>query len=104
MAIYTLGKKTGEYEIAPRDSRKSFYGKARVGTYESGARVLYSYNTPVIAEIDGEYIDLWGDWTATTGRHIASFCGLNKAQVMELKLGRKKESDSHGVETIVVEE
>jgi len=33
----------------------------------------------------GELKRLWfSDWTATTGRHIKSFCGLNKKQFMEL--------------------
>lgn len=27
---------------------------------------------------------LSGDWTATTGRHIAAFCGMNKAEFIRL--------------------
>lgn len=88
--LFELGKKVDEYEIFPHDSRKSFYGKARVCEYSNGAKVLYSYNTPVIAELaEGERYDLWGDWSATTGRHIASFCGLNKKQVIALPLAHK---------------
>lgn len=87
--VYELGAVVREYEITPSDSRKSFYKKARVREYASGARVLFSYGTPVIADIDGEYIDLWGGWSATTGRHIASFCGINKAGWRALPLGVK---------------
>lgn len=39
--------------LVPNDSRKSFYGKAKVKTYTDGTRVLQSYNTDV-AKIDNE--------------------------------------------------
>lgn len=69
------------YELTPNDSRKSFYGKARVEIAET----LYSYNTPIIRRNpSGELVKLWDGWSATTGRHIAAFCGLNKAAYMSL--------------------
>lgn len=64
--------------LIPVDSRKSFYGKAIVKTIPDGV-VLQSYNTDVAACINGRFIRLWGDYSATTMRHINSFvayCGL----------------------------
>lgn len=69
------------YELTPIDGRKSFYGKAVVEIGNDGAETLYSYNTPIIKRTQGgELIKLWSGWSATTGRHIKAFCGLNKAQ------------------------
>ena len=53
---------------------------------DEGTETLISYDTPIIERTaDGKLNRLWfGDWTATTGRHIKSFCGLNKKQFMEL--------------------
>lgn len=75
------------YELRPTDSRKSFYGKATVSIDENGTETLYSYNTPIIKrKPGGELVKLWEGWTATTGRHIAAFCGLSKAQFTALKM------------------
>lgn len=72
------------YELKPIDGRKSFYGKAVVEVDASG-ETLYSYNTPIIKRTAaGELVRLWAGWSATTGRHIAAFCGLNKAGFMTL--------------------
>ena len=74
------------YELTPNDGRKSFYGKAVVEIAADGSETLYSYNTPIIKRTaSGELIKLWGGWSATTGRHIAAFCGLNKAAFMKLQ-------------------
>lgn len=90
MREYNIGGVKAEYKLIPNDSHKSFYGKARVMDFTSGAKVLYSYNTPVIVELpDGKMFDLWGGWSATTGRHIRAFCGLGKKQVLELPLAVK---------------
>lgn len=71
--------------LVPDDSRKSFYGKAKVKTYTDGTRVLQSYNTDVVKiDADGNIIRLWNGWSATTGRHISAFCGLNKKEYSEL--------------------
>jgi hypothetical protein len=73
------------YELIPTDGRKSFYGKAIVEVEENGTETLYSYNTPIIKRlVSGELVKLWNGWTATTGRHIAAFCGLNKTEYMNL--------------------
>lgn len=72
------------YELIPNDGRKSFYGKAFVEIH-NGTETLYSYGTP-IAERNpqGMIKKLWDGWTATTGRHIMAFCGLNKKAWMAL--------------------
>lgn len=73
------------YELTPTNGRKSFYGKAVVIVDEDGTETLYSYNTPIIKRtVSGELVKLWNGWSVTTGRHIAAFCGLNKAAYMEL--------------------
>ena len=73
------------YELIPHDGRKSFYGKAIVEVAQDGTETLYSYNTPIIKRlVSGGLVKLWEGWSATTGRHIAAFCGLNKAEYMSL--------------------
>lgn len=73
------------YELRPVDGRKSFYGKAIVEVDKAGNETLYSYGTAIIKRlVSGELVKLWGGWSATTGRHIAAFCGLNKAGFMAL--------------------
>ena len=67
-------------ELVPVDSHKSFYGKAVIELNDDGSEVLLSYNTRIIKKnTDGSLTRLWSGWSATTGRHIAAFCGLNKA-------------------------
>lgn len=70
-------------ELVPNDSHKSFYGKAKVIT-DGITEYLYSYNTPIMALYHGVYYRLWDGWTATTGRHIKAFSGLNKKQYQAL--------------------
>ena len=71
------------FELPCLDSRKSFYGKARVTEYPDGEKVLCSYSTNV-AKItpDGVFIRLWDGYSLTTNRHIKSFCafyGVNES-------------------------
>lgn len=73
------------YELTPGgyDRAKSFYGKAKV--IEKDGETLYSYGTPIVKRlVSGELVKMWDGWTATTGRHIKAFCGLNKAAYMSL--------------------
>lgn len=73
------------YELTPTDGRKSFYGKAVVIVEDNGTETLYSYGTPIVKRlVSGELVKMWDGWTATTGRHIKAFCGLNKAAYMSL--------------------
>lgn len=74
------------YELKPITSQKSFYGKAIVKVDDNGDETLYSYNTSIIKKIvDGTYKKLWNGRTATTGKHIKAFSGLNKATFMGLE-------------------
>lgn len=77
--------KMRKYELIPTDGRKSFYGKAVVVVEDNGTETLYSYGTPIVKRlVSGELVKMWDGWTATTGRHIKAFCGLNKAAYMSL--------------------
>ena len=72
-------------ELMPKDSHKSFYGKARVIVEDDGTETLISYSTAVVKRYpSGNLVRLWDGWSATTGRHIAAFCGLNKKGYSEL--------------------
>ena len=69
-----------KYELIPNDGHKSFYGKAVVEVADDRSETLYSYGTPIVKKTAaGELVRLWDGWSATTGRHIKAFCGLNKA-------------------------
>ena len=63
------------YELPCYDSRKSFYGKAVI--IETPDRYqLRSYNT-IVCSLDrhtGEFTRHWSGYSATTMRHIISFC------------------------------
>ena len=75
----TLANIARSYELTPADSHKSFWGKAHVFEMADGTKVLRSYSTYVaIIDKDGNLFRSWWGWSATTGRHIKSFMGLNK--------------------------
>lgn len=75
------------YELTPIDGRKSFYGKAIVTVDNNGTETLYSYGTPIIKrDSSGNLERLYAGWSATTGRHIRAFCGLNKKEFMALHI------------------
>ena len=63
------------YELTPGgyDRAKSFYGKAKV-IEKDGETLLQSYDTTV-CKIDksGEFVRMWGGYSATTMRHINAF-------------------------------
>lgn len=78
---YKLSNTMTIRELLPSDGHKSFYGKARVITdWDARTEILVSYTTEVMKrDIDtGELTRLWDGWSATTGRHVAAFCGINK--------------------------
>ena len=61
------------FELSPRyDTRKSFYGKARVIDHEDGTIELQSYDTIVSRCVNGKVEEL-GKWSATTTRHQKEF-------------------------------
>ena len=65
------------YELQPNDSRKSFYGKARVIEKDNGEKVLQSYCTEVCKVTNnGQFVRLWDGYSATTMRHVNSFLDL----------------------------
>lgn len=81
-------EKTGAeiYELIPTDGRKSFYGKAKVIRYPNGDELLLSYDTAIAIKENGKVHRLWDGWSATTGRHIKAFCGMNKAEFTKLAI------------------
>lgn len=54
------------------DSRKSFYGKAKVYVMKDGTQVLVSYSTIVSIYKDGK-VTHFGKWSQTTTRHQREF-------------------------------
>lgn len=73
-----------EYELKPI-KQKSFYGKAVVKVDSDGKETLYSYSIPIISkDKKGNLTKLYNGWTVTTGKHIKAFCGLTKAEFLEL--------------------
>jgi len=62
------------FDLRPVDNRKSFYGKCSV-IEKNGAYFLRSYNTIVCGlSKSGKFSRYWGGYSATTQRHIDSFC------------------------------
>lgn len=67
------------FELTPSDSRKSFYKKAIVIIDDNGEELLKSYNTIVAKkDKDGNIKRLWDGWSATTGRHLTAWAGIDK--------------------------
>ena len=61
-------------DLNPRyDSRKSFYGKAKVKSLVNGVKLLLSYNAVVACILpDGKFLSN-GIYSATTSRHEKEF-------------------------------
>ena len=77
------------YELIPTNGRKSFYGKAQILVDETG-ETLFSYSAPILhIDKSGKMTRLWDGWSATTGTHIKSFCGLNKAQFEKIPMNMR---------------
>ena len=75
------------YELKPVTRQKSFYGKAKVIVLDDGTQLLKSYDTIVLKrKPDGKLARTWQGWSATTGKHIASFAGINKKEYLALPL------------------
>ena len=77
------------------DSRKSFYGKARVDVRPDGTQVLWSYNTPVCMIKDGKATLLkkgYLGWASsqTTLRHVKEFLKQNGFEAGSINDLRKK--------------
>jgi len=72
------------------DSRKSFYGKAKVDVKDNGTQVLYSYGTPVCRIENGKVTLLnkgYLGWASsqTTLRHVKEFLKQNGFEVASLR-------------------
>lgn len=78
------------YELNPNGIQKSFNGKAYV-IEDNYTKTLYSYCTPIMRQDKhtGKQEHLWDGWSATTGKHIKAFCGLNKAGYESLPMGER---------------
>ena len=77
------------YELMLTGSVKSFYGKAIVVVDDSGNETLKSYQTAIIRrDVDGSLHRLCDGLSATTGRHIFAFCGINKKQWDKMEIER----------------
>ena len=74
------------YELTPNTSHKSFYGKAKVLIGENNTEYLLSYDTIVMSRNNGKLRRHWAGWSATTGRHINAFCGINKKEYDKLEV------------------
>jgi len=82
-------------ELTPTDSRKSFYGKAKLHEYTSEGETftdLISYNTRVAYyNHNTKQISINGYYSATTARHINAFLNsfgfdsLTKKQIENYK-------------------
>ena len=83
----------GMYELEARyDPRASFYGKAHVIIDDNGDHLLRSYNTIVAivhAGANGDWAEVGGWYSATTGRHIKEFLrqhgfrAVTKSQILD---------------------
>lgn len=80
-----------KYDLgAEHDSRKSFYGKAKVDVKDDGTQVLYSYGTPVCRIENGKVTLLnkgYLGWASsqTTLRHVKEFLKQNGFEVASLR-------------------
>lgn len=76
-----------KFELSPIDGRTSFYGKAYYTIDPAGNKTLYSYNTAILTLYkDGTMKRLYSGYTATTGRHIKAFCGLDKKTFLAMEV------------------
>lgn len=79
-----MAKVVNVYEVCPVGNQKSFYGKAHLSELSNGMRVLKSYDTLILVKDGKRFLKLWDDWSATTGKHIYSFCGMRKKDFEKL--------------------
>lgn len=81
---------TDIYELTPNDSRKSFYGKAKVILTADGTKYLKSYDT-ICCAVDAngkvhrfEHLD-----SATTRRHLIAFLPISNKEYFALPCEKK---------------
>lgn len=61
------------FDLYPIDGRSDFYGKAKV-VEDAGFAFLKSYDTIVACIHNGKLHRFWPGSSATTSRHLRSFC------------------------------
>ena len=75
--------------MQPTNGQKSFYKKAKVVTDDFGNKTLYSYDSRIIVTMKGEHYPVFNQYescqllTQTTLKHIKSYCGWNKKEIMK---------------------
>lgn len=73
------------FELFPKyDTRKSFYGKAKIVEHKNGDKDLISYTTTV-ASIKNNILYVYGWFSNTTARHINEFLKQNGFDPMTKK-------------------
>lgn len=71
---------------------KSFDSRSAI-INDNGVPTLLSYWTKVAKLDDGKLLRLWNDWSATTAKHIKSFCAYfkisppNKKEWLKMPIG-----------------
>ena len=71
--MYNINNAERTFDLPCYDSKKSFYGKAKVIECENG-RYLQSYSTIVcFLSYGGTFKKLWDGYSQTTMHHINSF-------------------------------
>lgn len=76
-----------KYYLMPTEKQnQKFFGcKAVVEVSDDGTETLFSYNMKIVSrKPNGELVKHWNGWTATTGKHIKAFCGMNKKEYSAL--------------------
>ena len=71
-----------KWQLSPTNGQKSYYGKAIVELNTQNETVLYSYGTKICAFVPGKrnntvFVKYWNGYSATTMKHINSFCAQN---------------------------
>lgn len=84
-----------KYELAPIDSRKSFYGKAIVTEYSEKLAILKSYGTEVARIENGVFVRMWSGYSQTTQRHINAFRSVYGLETITGTKWKKLPVDTH---------
>ncbi len=92
--LISKGLKIGDL-AAVYDSRKSFYGKAKL--YEMGGIMyLVSYST-IVAKIYKNVAQIFGYYSQTTARHINDFLYQNGFDTLNKKEMMKEQENIYGL-------
>ena len=84
-----------KFELAPIDSRKSFYGKAFVTEYSDKLAILTSYTTEVARIESGQFVRMWDGYSPTTQRHVNAFRSMYGLETITGTEWKKLPVDTH---------